>query len=142
MPNMGKSFATPVYANGRLSVYDKYGSFVARFCDEWSRDAFIKACNEENETNAAISKEKEIWSATPPQEQGLYWHWSGSVDDAPIVLSVLYSGSNKECFVSIGQYGITKAIFCSEYGGFWASCPQPELSAIKVGKGYLNVQAP
>ncbi|MGQ6950279.1 hypothetical protein ACOKSH_12790 [Vibrio cholerae] len=59
MANLGKSFATPVYANGRLSVYDKYGSFVARFCDEWSRDAFIKACNEENGINAVISKDKE-----------------------------------------------------------------------------------
>lgn len=94
----------------------------------WAKEGDdIVAYPSSHEHPAVISKEKEIWSATSPQEQGLYWHWSGSVDDAPIVLSVLYSGSKKECFVSIGQYGITKAIFCSEYGGFWASCPQPEL---------------
>lgn len=87
----------------------------------------IVAYPSSHEHPAVISQDKEIWSATPPQEQGLYWHWSGRVDDAPIVLSVLYSGGKKECFVSIGQYGIAKAIFCSEYGGFWANCPQPEL---------------
>lgn len=94
----------------------------------WAKEGGdIVAYPSSHEHPAVISKEKEIWSATPPKEQGLYWHWSGSVDDAPIVLSVLYSGSKKECFVSIGQYGIRKAIFCSEYGGFWASCRQPEL---------------
>lgn len=67
------------------------------------------------------------WSNEAPTQQGMYWHWSGNADDAPLVLSVLYSGGKKECFVSAGQYGIKNAVYCSEYGGLWANCPQPEL---------------
>lgn len=67
------------------------------------------------------------WFDTPPTEQGFYWHWSGSLDDAPVVLSVLYSGTNKQCFVSAGQYGIKNAIYCDKYGGWWAECKPPEL---------------
>jgi len=70
------------------------------------------------------------WSDTPPTEQGFYWHWSGSLDDAPVVLSVLYSGTNKQCFVSSGQYGIKNAIYCDKYGGWWAQGKPPELPEV------------
>lgn len=70
------------------------------------------------------------WSDDPPTEQGFYWHWSGSLDDAPVVLSVLYSGTNKQCFVSAGQYGLKKAIYCNKYGGWWAECKPPELPEV------------
>ncbi|HCE2656942.1 hypothetical protein L1D31_21515 [Vibrio sp. Isolate23] len=73
------------------------------------------------------NRNRKRWSQTEPTEQGLYWHWSGNTDDAPIVLSVLRSGTNKQCFVSTGQYGIKKAVFCKEYGGWWAICAQPKL---------------
>lgn len=73
------------------------------------------------------NRNRKRWSQSEPTKQGLYWHWSGDNDDAPIVLSVLKSGTNKKCFVSTGQYGINKAIFCSEYGGWWAICAQPKL---------------
>ena len=66
------------------------------------------------------------WTQESPIKQGLYWHWSGNKGDTPIVLSVLYSDTKKECFVHKGQYGIEQAVYCSEYGGYWASCPEPE----------------
>ena len=62
------------------------------------------------------SQNRSRWDQTAPTKQGLYWHWTGSADDTPIVLSVLRSGTNKQCFVSAGQYGIKNAIFCKEYG--------------------------
>lgn len=77
-----------------------------------------------------IERSDGSWTETAPTKQGLYWHWSGSHDDAPIVLSVIYSGTNEQCFVSAGQYGIKTAIYCESYGGWWAECTPPELPEV------------
>ncbi|WP_266233688.1 hypothetical protein [Paraburkholderia sp. CNPSo 3076] len=67
------------------------------------------------------------WSKEPPSKQGLYWHWSGDLDARPIPLSVVWSGFSGKCFVSIGQYGITQAIDCDEYGGYWQPAIEPAM---------------
>lgn len=67
------------------------------------------------------------WTKEPPKEQGLYWHWTGDLDARPVPLSVLWSGSTKKCFVSIGQYGITTAIDCDAYGGYWQPVIVPKM---------------
>jgi len=67
------------------------------------------------------------WSKEPPSRQGLYWHWSGDLDAGPIPLSVMWSGFSGKCFVSIGQYGITQAIDCDEYGGYWQPAIEPAM---------------
>lgn len=67
------------------------------------------------------------WSKEPPKAQGVYWHWSGDLDASPIPLSVLWSGSSNKCFVSAGQYGITEAIDCDQYGGYWQVAIEPAL---------------
>lgn len=83
----------------------------------------------------AVNQAKEVqqsyWTQDTPEIQGLYWHWSGDSSDTPIVLSVLRSGTNNLCFVSVGQYGIEDAVFCENYGGFWSACVHPELPSEK-----------
>ena len=41
--------------------------------------------------------------------------------------SVLYSGTAQKCFVSIGQLGLTEAVFCEKYGGFWQPMTIPAI---------------
>lgn len=67
------------------------------------------------------------WSKEPPTEQGEYWHWNGEDDIAPYIYHIMWSGTAKKCFVSIGQYGITEASFCDEFGGWWKKIPQPAI---------------
>lgn len=93
--------------------------------DEY-KDYDILSLSEHAETELP-SQLRTRWNKEPPSAQGLYWHWSGDVDDSPIVLSILYSGTKKECFVSVGQYGINNAVFCGKYGGYWSACVEPAL---------------
>lgn len=95
------------------------------FLDDYSKDDVLHL-SEHAEMECNNSKRMR-WSVEEPKEQGFYWHWSGSHDDAPIVLSVLKSGGINKCFVSAGQYGIKNAIYCKEYGGLWAMCASPKL---------------
>lgn len=67
------------------------------------------------------------WTATPPKVQGWYWHWNGDVDSSPVPTSLLYSGWRDACFVSAGQLGLTEAVFCAEYGGYWYPMDEPAL---------------
>lgn len=74
------------------------------------------------------------WSKSPPTEQGWYWHWVGDPDCAPVPISVLWSGSTNSCFVSAGQLGITHAIDCDKYGGWWTkmwAARIPEIEGVK-----------
>jgi len=66
------------------------------------------------------------WSKSPPIEQGTYWHWNGHPDASPVPLFVLYSGFNRKCFVSMGQLGITQAVNCDVYGGWWSRIVTPK----------------
>ena len=66
-----------------------------------------------------------VWFDEPPRHPGLYWHWNGDDDCAPVPLSVMWSGTNAKCFVSMGQYGIEHAIDCDVYGGWWAKIREP-----------------
>lgn len=67
------------------------------------------------------------WRKTPPTQQGMYWHWSGNTDDAPLAYYIGYSCSKHECFVQAGQLGLTTAIWCSEFGGLWANIAEPSI---------------
>jgi hypothetical protein len=69
------------------------------------------------------------WSKEPPTEQADYWHWDGDEDHAPMIYHVLWSGTAKKCFVSIGQYGIDEAIWCDNFGGYWMKIEQPSVRA-------------
>jgi hypothetical protein len=66
------------------------------------------------------------WTDTPPADSGEYWHWNGNPDDAPVPITVGYSGFQDGCFVQIGQLGITEPKSCKEYGGWWAPIPEPQ----------------
>jgi hypothetical protein len=80
---------------------------------------------ERTATSAADAKDAARWTKTPPTEQADYWNWDGDPDHAPMVYHVLWSGTAKKCFVSIGQYGIENAIWCDEFGGWWLKIEQP-----------------
>lgn len=90
------------------------------------RDAMLSAAPVPQSQEA---KDAERWSAEPPTEQGWYWHWDGVEYSSPVPISVLYSGSTRSCFVSAGQLGITQAIDCSDYLGFWMPMRQPDTDA-------------
>lgn len=78
-----------------------------------------------NELAAARAENERLsgrkWTKEPPTKQGEYWHWNGDLDCAPLPYFVMRSGTTNKCFVSCGQLGITRAIDCDEYGGWW--CP-------------------
>lgn len=86
----------------------------------------ILLLSEHAESSIPLAR-RNYWSSEPPESQGFYWHWTGSTEDAPMVFSILKSGSNNKCFISCGQHGIKAAIFCDNYGGLWAKCQQPKL---------------
>lgn len=70
---------------------------------------------------------KPEWTQTPPTHQGEYWHWNGDEDAAPMPMFVMWSGTSGKCFVSAGQLGITEAIDCDKYGGWWMMLITPQL---------------
>ncbi len=47
MCDLNKFFATPLKAEGRCSCIDKYGENVATFDDEFHRDKFVEAVNQD-----------------------------------------------------------------------------------------------
>lgn len=68
------------------------------------------------------------WTQNAPTRQGWYYHWNGDSGSAVFPLSVLKHGAGtQECFVSLGQAGLSRSIECSEYGGWWKSLPLPPL---------------
>jgi hypothetical protein len=76
---------------------------------------------------AAPTAKDEQWTKTPPTEQADYWNWDGDPDHAPMIYHVLWSGTAKKCFVSLGQYGIENAIWCDMFGGWWLKIEQPSV---------------
>ena len=76
---------------------------------------------------AALAKDTERWTKTPPCEQADYWNWDGDPDHAPMIYHVLWSGTAKKCFVSAGQYGIDEAIWCDNFSGWWLKIEQPSI---------------
>jgi hypothetical protein len=67
------------------------------------------------------------WSQQPPVHGGTYWHWNGDYDSGPLPIFVMWSGTSGKCFVSMGQLGLTHAIDCDKYGGWWKELPDPTL---------------
>ncbi len=77
------------------------------------------------------------WSEKPPIRPGTYWHWSGDGDDAPLPVFVLGGphSTNGECFVSAGQLGLSSAIDCKDYGGWWKTNYVPSTPDLAKPKG-------
>lgn len=72
-----------------------------------------------------MNEEKSRWTREPPTEQGEYWNWNGSLNDAPVPVSTILC-SNGKCVVSMGQLGLAKPVWCEEFGGWWKRIPVPE----------------
>jgi hypothetical protein len=68
-----------------------------------------------------------VWTMEPPVEEGWYWHWNGCLDCAPFPLSILYSGFDQKCFVTMGNAGISQPVNCDEYGGWWLKIEEPAI---------------
>lgn len=74
--------------------------------------------------------EGDAFTEDPPSKQGWYWHWNGDKNCAPVPISVLIHGAgDRKCFVSMGQLGLTQAIECDEYGGWWMPLIPPSTTA-------------
>lgn len=69
-----------------------------------------------------------VWTQEVPTEPGIYWHWNGDSDCAPVPLFVTFSGSTGKHFVMAGQVGLAHAIDCDEYGGWWMRLHEPPTS--------------
>lgn len=67
------------------------------------------------------------WTREPPAVGGLYWNWNGDEDCSPVPLNVSGGGHGGKAFVKMGQYGLTHAIDCDDFGGWWRPCPYPPL---------------
>jgi hypothetical protein len=72
------------------------------------------------------------WSEQPPMRSGTYWHWNGDSDSSPVPIFVMYSGTSGKCFVSRGQLGLSDAINCDEFGGWWQEFPDPEKPSVGI----------
>lgn len=55
----------------------------------------------------------------------------GDPECGPLPISVAYSGTNGNCFVTMGQLGINQAIDCNQYGGWWMPIYDPKLPSTK-----------
>lgn len=86
----------------------------------------IKLADAEKVVNSAVLSPG--WASAPPTKSGWYWHWNGDKDSEPLPTSVLRSATNSECFVSEGQLGLTQAVTCREYGGYWIPITAPSIN--------------
>jgi hypothetical protein len=67
------------------------------------------------------------WSKDLPEEQGVYWWWNGDEDNAPLHVSIMYSGSDGSYFAPAGQYGWNRFQPVKEMGGWWMRLREPEV---------------
>lgn len=68
------------------------------------------------------------WTEEPPKENGTYWHWNGCQSCAPVPMFVSgQGGMSGKCFITMGQLGITEAIDCDEWGGWWMKLETPAI---------------
>lgn len=82
---------------------------------------------------------RESWSKDIPNKSGDWWQWDGNDESAPILFSVLFSGTTDEYFISSGQSGLSSPIYCKEMGGWWKFCPIPTTPKIKsIQKGPMG----
>ncbi|MEJ7807053.1 MAG: hypothetical protein WKG03_14160 [Telluria sp.] len=96
----------------------------------WSRDRRVveRAAAEHGKPIMPYTPpEVSQWTTTPPTEQGWYWHWNGDPNSAPFVLSILYSGTARKCFVPMNQTANGHAEMCDRYGGNWKRLSSPAL---------------
>ncbi len=58
---------------------------------------------------------------------GYYWWHDGDMDSGLVIVSVLYSGTGKNYFVSEGNVGFFVAKNVENLGGFWHHIKEPNL---------------
>lgn len=78
------------------------------------------------------------WTQNIPTESGCYWSWNGDVDSCPVHVFVSKSGGAPyTTFVMCGQLGLTEAVDCDKWGGWWKRIDMPDLP-----DGRLSNQTP
>lgn len=68
---------------------------------------------------------KHVWTQSLPDRPGNYWNWGGPFGEADLVQ--VRRDTVAGCFsVSEGQLGLTKAVPCAQWGGWWAPVQKPD----------------
>jgi len=75
-----------------------------------------------------LNEESTGWAQTAPTEQGIYWHWSGDPDTTAFPLFVMWSGTERKCFVARNSMDATP--WCDELGGYWSAIREPAVPRI------------
>ncbi len=65
------------------------------------------------------------WSRFLPHRTGVWWHWSGDVDEGPLPYHVSKGETDGKPFVHPGQYGQGSFINCDDMRGYWLECCLP-----------------
>lgn len=93
---------------------------------EQNRSLLAERAQREDERRGSVLELKPHWTSEPPTQQGYYWHWDGDTENAPFMLSTLYSGTAKACFVSLSNPGVETVKYCKDLGGYWCEALPPE----------------
>jgi len=86
----------------------------------------------------------DIWTQDEPTEQGQYWIWLG--EDEPFIVNVLWSETEKRCFIPAGQHGWNRAQSMDEYmNAYWGKVEtpfapdQPQVTTRDIEKKYMDL---
>lgn len=71
------------------------------------------------------------WTKNAPTQSGLYWWWSGDEDHLPLVVDIMWSGTDNSYFTPAGQHGWMSFQPVDEMEGWWMAIDYPALPEIK-----------
>lgn len=74
------------------------------------------------------------WTQDAPTEQDWYWHTFGPGEPIFPISVLIHGGGTRKCFVSAGQLGLSRAVECTEYGGYWMRMIKPAFIATGTAK--------
>lgn len=109
---------------GKECYFDHHGYCQAHGLQE-KEDCFAGKLNTALSAAPTPPVTGSAWTKELPTEQAWYWWWNEHTDDAPVPISVMYSGTSKKCFVATGQMGIKQAMDCDKFGGMWMRIDEP-----------------
>lgn len=69
----------------------------------------------------------DILSRVLPDKQGWYWWWNEDPNSLPVPVSIVYSGTEKRYFASIGQLGWSRPQWVEDMGGKWQMLVEPSI---------------
>jgi hypothetical protein len=73
-----------------------------------------------------VAVSKNVWTRSLPERPGNYWNWGGQPGVEADLVQVRRD-TVEGCFsVSEGQLGLTKAVTCAQWGGWWALVQKPD----------------